>query len=54
MIMSAKSLLRENPSLDEEIKEAIAGNFCRCTGYARSSRRSSSTGQLGGRGDGHV
>ncbi len=34
MLMSARSLLdrQPNPS-DEEIKEAIAGNFCRCTGY---------------------
>jgi carbon-monoxide dehydrogenase small subunit len=33
MIMSAKSLLDRNPdpSLDD-IKEGIAGNFCRCTG----------------------
>jgi len=36
MIMSAKSLLDRNPdpSLDE-IKEGIAGNFCRCTGYTK-------------------
>lgn len=36
MIMSAKSLLDGNPdpSLDE-IKEGIAGNFCRCTGYTK-------------------
>lgn len=34
MIMSAKSLLNENPSPDdEEIRHALAGNFCRCTGY---------------------
>jgi len=34
MIMSAQSLLErnDNPS-EEEIKEAIEGNFCRCTGY---------------------
>jgi carbon-monoxide dehydrogenase small subunit len=36
MIISAKSLLdrKPNPSL-EEIKEGIAGNFCRCTGYTK-------------------
>jgi carbon-monoxide dehydrogenase small subunit len=36
MIMSAKALLdlNPNPSLDE-IKEGIAGNFCRCTGYTK-------------------
>lgn len=34
MLMSARELLNRNsdPS-EEEIKEAIAGNFCRCTGY---------------------
>jgi len=31
MIMSAKALLIENPSpTEEEIKEALSGNFCRC------------------------
>jgi carbon-monoxide dehydrogenase small subunit len=34
VIMSAQSLLERNPKPDEEeIKEAIEGNFCRCTGY---------------------
>jgi carbon-monoxide dehydrogenase small subunit len=34
MIMSAKALLDKNPAADEKnIKEAIAGNLCRCTGY---------------------
>lgn len=36
MIMSAKALLDENsnPS-DDEVREAIAGNLCRCTGYVK-------------------
>ncbi len=36
MIISAKSLLDRNPSADEEdIREAISGNLCRCTGYQK-------------------
>ena len=36
MIMSAKSLLNDNPNPSEdEIREAIAGNICRCTGYVQ-------------------
>lgn len=34
MIMSAKALLDESPNAtEEEIKHALAGNICRCTGY---------------------
>lgn len=34
MIMSAKDLLKKNAKpTAEEIKAAIEGNFCRCTGY---------------------
>ena len=34
MILSAVSLLQDNASPSErEIREGIAGNFCRCTGY---------------------
>ena len=36
MIMSAKALLNRNPSpTEDEIKEAISGNLCRCTGYVK-------------------
>ncbi len=36
MIMAAKALLDENPNpTEEEIREAISGNLCRCTGYAQ-------------------
>jgi aerobic-type carbon monoxide dehydrogenase small subunit (CoxS/CutS family) len=35
MLMSAKHLLDQNPEPTEsEIKRAIQGNICRCTGYA--------------------
>jgi len=34
MILSAKDLLDNNPNPTEnEVKEAISGNLCRCTGY---------------------
>ncbi|HKB92614.1 MAG TPA: (2Fe-2S)-binding protein [Gaiellaceae bacterium] len=34
MLMSATALLRESPSpTDDEIRKALQGNICRCTGY---------------------
>jgi len=34
MLMSSKALLEKNPHpTKEEVKEAISGNLCRCTGY---------------------
>ncbi len=36
MVLSAKALLDENPSPDErQIREALVGNLCRCTGYTQ-------------------
>lgn len=34
MILSSRALLNRNPHPDErQVREAIAGNLCRCTGY---------------------
>ena len=34
MILSAKALLCKNPHpTEQEVRMAIAGNLCRCTGY---------------------
>jgi len=36
MLLSAKALLNENPHPSrEEVKRAISGNLCRCTGYTQ-------------------
>jgi aerobic-type carbon monoxide dehydrogenase small subunit (CoxS/CutS family) len=36
MILAAKALLDSNPEpSDEEIRDALAGNLCRCTGYVQ-------------------
>jgi carbon-monoxide dehydrogenase small subunit len=36
LVISALALLQENPEPDEgSIREALAGNLCRCTGYQK-------------------
>jgi carbon-monoxide dehydrogenase small subunit len=48
MLMSATYLLRNNPNpADDEIRRAIRGNLCRCTGYVNivdSIRAAAATG----------
>ena len=39
MVMSTKALLDQNPDADEEeIREGLLGNLCRCTGYTKVIR----------------
>jgi len=36
MVLASKNLLDQNPSpTDEEIRSAISGILCRCTGYLK-------------------
>ena len=48
MLMSIRHLLRRNPKpSEEEIRRAIEGNFCRCTGYKQIIEAvQDATGQL--------
>jgi carbon-monoxide dehydrogenase small subunit len=46
MILSAKALLDENPHPTEnEVKKALAGNLCRCTGYKQIIESVLATGE---------
>jgi carbon-monoxide dehydrogenase small subunit len=39
MILSAKALLDEIPNpTEEEVRQGLSGNLCRCTGYAKIIR----------------
>ncbi|SMB99506.1 purine hydroxylase delta subunit apoprotein [Thermanaeromonas toyohensis ToBE] len=52
MILSAKSLLDSNPCpTKEEIKEAISGNLCRCTGYSQIVRAVQKAAEVIARGE---
>lgn len=48
MILAGRALLAENPAPSEaEIRAAIAGNLCRCTGYVRIVDAIAEAGRLG-------
>ena len=48
MLMSATALLRANPSPSEdEIKKALQGNICRCTGYVNIVEAISAAAEAG-------
>lgn len=49
MLISAHALLQRNPRPTEnEIKEALVGNLCRCTGYVRIIRAVQTAAEKGG------
>jgi carbon-monoxide dehydrogenase small subunit len=48
MIMEAVDLLNDNPSpTDDQIREGIEGNLCRCTGYENIVRAIRSVSEAG-------
>jgi carbon-monoxide dehydrogenase small subunit len=49
MVMSVRALLERNPSpTEDEIRDAIAGNLCRCTGYRPIIRAIQEAAERGG------
>jgi aerobic carbon-monoxide dehydrogenase small subunit len=49
MLMSASALLEQNPSpSEEEVRTAIQGNICRCTGYVNIVEAVMAAGKGGG------
>jgi carbon-monoxide dehydrogenase small subunit len=53
MILSAKALLDETPDPSEhEIRRALSGNLCRCTGYQKIVDAVSRCGPQDGDGEG--
>ncbi|MCD6310985.1 MAG: (2Fe-2S)-binding protein [Elusimicrobia bacterium] len=50
MVLAAKVLIdkKNNPS-DEDIKEALSGNLCRCTGYTKIKNAVKKASKSGGR-----
>jgi len=50
MMLSAKSLLDENPNpTEEEVREGLRGNLCRCTGYKKIVEAVLACSKKGGR-----
>ncbi|HEU5416966.1 MAG TPA: (2Fe-2S)-binding protein [Streptosporangiaceae bacterium] len=49
MVMAATSLLAENPNpTEEQVREGLEGNLCRCTGYHNIVRAVLAAAQAGG------
>jgi carbon-monoxide dehydrogenase small subunit len=49
MILNAKALLDRNPHpTEQEVREVMAGNFCRCTGYRKPVEAVLAAAQAGG------
>ena len=50
MIITAKALLDDNPKpTEQEIREAISGNLCRCTGYGKVIEAIQAVAEEGGK-----